>query len=187
MGVGFVPQGGLGGWAPGSRRATCRRAPAISCRRAPTSSCRSTTTATAGSRRTARQIGLYFAKKPVEQPFQGGVIAGGGRRFAVLLDPGRRRATSSSPATSGSTQDCTLHSVMPHMHLLGKEIKVTMTPPDGPAETLLAIKDWDYNWQETYFFKEPIAGQGGHAFDVEADLRQQRQEPEQPVQPAAAA
>jgi hypothetical protein len=42
------------------------------------------------------------------------------------------------------------------MHLLGKEVKVTLTPPDGKPTTLVAIKDWDYNWQETYFFKEAI-------------------------------
>ena len=63
------------------------------------------------------------------------------------------------------------------MHLLGKEIKVTMTPPDGKPKTLLAIKDWDYNWQETYFFKEPLQVKAGTRFDVEAHLRQQRQEP----------
>ena len=57
---------------------------------------------------------------------------------------------------------------MPHMHMLGKEIKVTMTPPEGKPRTLVAIKDWDYNWQETYFFKEPIAVKAGTRFDVEA-------------------
>ena len=75
---------------------------------------------------------------------------------------------------------------MPHMHMLGKEIKVTMTPPDGKPTTLVDIKDWDYNWQETYFFKEPIHAQGRHEARRRGGLRQQRQEPEQPVQPAAA-
>ena len=76
---------------------------------------------------------------------------------------------------------------MPHMHMIGKAIAVTMTPPGGPEQKLLAIKEWDYNWQETYFFKEPMQVKAGTRFHVEALLRQQRQEPAQPVQPAAAA
>ena len=74
---------------------------------------------------------------------------------------------------------------MPHMHLLGKQIKVTMTPPDGETVTLVDITDWDYNWQETYWLKKPIKAKAGTRFDVEARLRQQPREPEQPVQPAA--
>jgi hypothetical protein len=62
---------------------------------------------------------------------------------------------------------------MPHMHLLGRRIKVTMTLPPSPqdqrpaARTLVAIDDWDFNWQETYFFKKPIAAPSGTRFDVE--------------------
>src|SRR5581483_10649920 len=65
-------------------------------------------------------------------------------------------------------QDCTIHSVMPHMHVLGKEIKVTLHPPEGPMQTLIGIKDWDYNWQETYWFREPIQVKSGTRFDIEA-------------------
>jgi hypothetical protein len=45
---------------------------------------------------------------------------------------------------------------MGHMHMIGKTIKVTMTPPEGKPETLLDIQDWDYNWQETYWLKQPV-------------------------------
>ena len=30
----------------------------------------------------------------------------------------------------------------------------------------MAIKDWDYNWQETYFLKEPIKVKAGTKFEV---------------------
>jgi hypothetical protein len=47
------------------------------------------------------------------------------------------------------------------MHLLGKEMKVWATLPDGTEKPLVWIKDWDFNWQMTYFLKEPLAAPKG--------------------------
>src|SRR5207244_10924174 len=85
--------------------------------------------------------------------------------------------------TRGLAQDATLHSVMPHMHLLGKEIKVTLRPPDGPPQTLVAIKDWDYNWQETYFLKEPIKVKAGTKLELEAVYDNSAKNPSNPFSP----
>jgi Copper type II ascorbate-dependent monooxygenase, C-terminal domain len=57
---------------------------------------------------------------------------------------------------------------MPHMHKLGREVAVTVTPPKGQPTTLIAIKDWDYNWQETYLLKEPIDLKAGTVLHVDA-------------------
>ena len=46
--------------------------------------------------------------------------------------------------------------VFPHMHLIGKEIKVTAYPPDGEPLSLLRIDDWDFNWQTFYQFAAPV-------------------------------
>jgi hypothetical protein len=122
-------------------------------------------------------LGLYFSKKPVVRRFQSLVIAG---RF-LFIPPGDARYP-----VDGSIwvkQGCTVHSVMPHMHMLGKQIKVTMTPPEGPARTLVAIRDWDYNWQETYFFKEPIAVKAGTRFDVQAVYDNSDQNVQNPFHP----
>jgi hypothetical protein len=69
------------------------------------------------------------------------------------------------------------------MHLIGRQIKVTMTPPDGTAQTLVAIDDWDYNWQETYFFKEAKRVQAGTRFDIEAVYNNSRTNPNNPSDP----
>src|SRR5712691_4707448 len=37
--------------------------------------------------------------------------------------------------------------VYPHMHRLGKEVKVTARVLDGSEKTLLWINDWNFNWQ----------------------------------------
>jgi hypothetical protein len=73
---------------------------------------------------------------------------------------------------------------MPHMHMLGQEIKVTVTPPGGKPFTLVAIKDWDYNWQETYFLKEPIDLKTGTRLVVEAFYNNTAKNPNNPFKPA---
>ena len=69
------------------------------------------------------------------------------------------------------------------MHLIGRQIKVTMTPPGGAAEPLVAIDDWDYNWQETYFFKEPVRVKAGTRFDIEGVYDNSRKNPNNPSDP----
>jgi hypothetical protein len=85
-----------------------------------------------------------------------------------------------------AADDCTILSVMPHMHLIGRQIKVTMTPPDRPPQTLVNITDWDYNWQETYFFKEPIRVKAGTRFDVEGVYDNTPKNPNNPFDPPQA-
>lgn len=46
--------------------------------------------------------------------------------------------------------------IFPHMHLIGREISVVAKLPDGATKTLLAIDDWDFNWQDLYEYAEPV-------------------------------
>jgi hypothetical protein len=80
-------------------------------------------------------------------------------------------------------EDGELHSVMPHMHMLGKKIKVTMTPPGEKPRTLIDITQWDYGWQETYFLKEPMAVKKGTRFEVEAVYDNSAKNPNNPFSP----
>jgi len=110
------------------------------------------------------RIGLYFAKKPVTHRFQTTVITG---RFPLFGIPAGKEQYKIE-GEMWIDRDITLYTVMPHMHLLGKSIKATMTLPDGASKTLVSITDWDYNWQETYYLKEPIKLPAGTKFAVEA-------------------
>jgi hypothetical protein len=177
MGVGFVPSGALGGWAPGQ---VARHLPPDTGYFLPKGS---DVVLQVHYHRNGRvekdrtQIGLYFAPKPIAKRYQSLVIRG---QF-FFIPAGN--ADYKVKGTMWVGQDCTLHSVMPHMHMLGKEIKVTLTPPEGEAKTLVAIKDWDYNWQETYFFKEPIGVKAGTRFDVEAHYDNSANNPRNPFNP----
>jgi hypothetical protein len=131
-------------------------------------------------------VGLYFVKAPKARQYQGAAIAGsaGGqgllRLFFAIPAGAERFPIKGSLWAKG---DCTLYSIMPHMHLLGKEISVTLTPPDGPQRTLVAIKEWDYNWQETYVFKEPVQVKAGSRLDVLAIYDNSAGNPNNPFNP----
>jgi hypothetical protein len=170
MGVGFVPQGGLSGWAPGQTAYYLPDGVGFFLPKKSDIVMQIHFHRNGRTERDRTQIGLYFAKKKVDRPLAGGVVAGGKGtgplRLFFSIAPGDDRFRLDGDMWA--TKDFTLLSVMPHMHMVGKEIAVTLTPPDGPEKTMLAIKQWDYNWQETYFLKEPLQVKAGTRFRVEA-------------------
>ena len=54
-----------------------------------------------------------------------------------------------------------------HAHYLAREMKMTAMLPDGSTKGLLWIADWDFGWQDSYFFKAPIALPKGTRIDSE--------------------
>jgi hypothetical protein len=47
--------------------------------------------------------------------------------------------------------------IFPHMHLIGRDIKVTAQPPDQKEPfSLIWINDWDFNWQGYYQYETPV-------------------------------
>jgi hypothetical protein len=66
-------------------------------------------------------------------------------------------------------RDILITSVMPHMHWLGKDFTFTAVPSDGKTRIpLIKIDHWNFNWQGSYAFKEPIRVPKGSWFEVEA-------------------
>jgi mono/diheme cytochrome c family protein len=50
-----------------------------------------------------------------------------------------------------------LVAIHPHMHLLGREMKVWARMKDESVQPLIHIPDWDFHWQGFYFFRTPVA------------------------------
>jgi hypothetical protein len=132
------------------------------------------------------QIGLYFAKKPVERPLLGLIVPG---KFKIEKNTdglGYIPAGDSHFKATGSwyaLENCTLHMVMPHMHLLGKSVKITMTKPGGKPELLIDVPQWDYDWQEVYFLKAPVKVPSGTRFEIEAVFDNSSANPKNPHDP----
>ncbi|MEX0892586.1 MAG: tetratricopeptide repeat protein [Gemmatimonadota bacterium] len=45
----------------------------------------------------------------------------------------------------------------PHAHFLAHTMEVWGETPDGERITLMDIPDWDFNWQDSYRYKDPVA------------------------------
>ena len=177
MGPGFFPpDGDVGGWAPGLRPYYLTKGVGFYLPKGADIVLQIHYHRTGRVEKDRTRVGLYFSKKPAN-PLQGLPVPA---RFL------RIPAGADKYAVKGSlwlARDCELHTVMPHMHLLGKSITITMTPPGGPTTTLVAVADWDYNWQETYFFKKPVTARAGTRLTVEAIYDNSSKNPNNPSNP----
>lgn len=62
----------------------------------------------------------------------------------------------------------TIMAVGPHMHLIGKSIKAFAVTPLNDTIKLINIPKWDFHWQGSYFFKQPVIIPAGSTIYGEA-------------------
>lgn len=99
------------------------------------------------------KVGLYFSKKEETiQPVQLVVISNS--RFRI--PPGDSRHEVAGRWKTPADRSVKAVAIMAHMHLVARETQVEAITADKQVIPLLKIGDWDFNWQETYFYKEPI-------------------------------
>ena len=126
------------------------------------------------------QLAIYFAKGTVQQMMRTFPLV----NPAIALQPGQRdqklKMTFTLPV------DAHLHTIFPHMHLLGRSMEVTAVLPSGEKQKLPLIKvnDWDFNWQETYAYKQPVALPKGTQITMEATYDNSDSNPRQANHPA---
>jgi thiol-disulfide isomerase/thioredoxin len=59
-------------------------------------------------------------------------------------------------AQYGFGRDMQIVSLLPHMHLRGKAFRIESISPEGKQELLLDVPRYDFNWQNSYVFAEPL-------------------------------
>ncbi len=62
----------------------------------------------------------------------------------------------------------TVLSVAPHMHLVGRSIKAYAIRPGNDTVPLIDIPSWDFKWQGSYSFRQPITFPAGTVVRAEA-------------------
>ena len=70
-----------------------------------------------------------------------------------------------------------------HAHYLATEMHMTATLPDGRKQELFAIPNWQFNWQEGYYFAEPVRLPKGTRLDVEIAYDNSSANPNNPNTP----
>jgi hypothetical protein len=73
--------------------------------------------------------------------------------------------------------------IHPHMHLLGREMKVWAKASDDSVTPLIHIDDWDFNWQGFYFYRTPVALPVGTWIELMAAWDNSAANPRNPNQP----
>lgn len=161
-GPGFTPVGSLGGWAPGASPSliendTARYVPAnsdlvIQVHYHPDGQ----------PHKDQSSLAIYFAKKPVKHLISSLALI----TRQIDITPGdtnyHRDLSVELP------MDVTLDGIIPHMHLIGREMKVQATTPDGKLVPLIHITDWDFKWQDQYRYAEPVHLPKGTRIDMTA-------------------
>jgi peroxiredoxin len=101
------------------------------------------------------RVGVIFAKARPKHEVQCNIMANMGLKVPA------RAARHEARFNFTFRADARILSFMPHMHLRGTSAKYVATFPDGRQETLLAVPDYNFNWQSVYRFKEPLLAPKG--------------------------
>lgn len=150
-GPGFFPAGDLGGWGPGMQPTPLPDGMGRLLPKGAKIVMEVHYHKNGRDEQDQTKIGMHYAKQPVKQRVRSQVVL----NMAFKLPPGAKR--HEVKALWKVDDDLHAIAVIPHMHLIGKEILVQAKFPDGTEKALVHIKDWDFNWQESYVFKEPFA------------------------------
>jgi hypothetical protein len=127
------------------------------------------------------KITLYFAKEKVEEEIKTLAIT----EKHISNQPFFLRANTRPTfyVNYKVTEDMRLVSLLPHMHFLGKSFKAFAKTPDGEAIPLIKIDSWDFNWQSTYLFEEPLFIPKGSKILIVADYDNTATNPINPNSP----
>jgi peroxiredoxin len=125
-------------------------------------------------RKDRSSVGLKFAKEPPKHEVRTRGIA----QRMLLIPPGSSNYTARSQRAFD--RDAELYSLMPHMHLRGKDFTYVVVYPDGRKETLLSVPRYDFNWQSSYRLKAPLRLPAGTRIECTAHFDNSAENPNNP-------
>jgi hypothetical protein len=107
------------------------------------------------------RVGIYLTSEPPRFRLQTAPIV----QWKIDLQPGDANYKVTQRFNLPANAD--VYGVVPHMHLLGRQIKAVVRRPDGTVEPLIWIKDWDFNWQMYYQYAQPLHFPAGSVVEAE--------------------
>lgn len=179
---GFLPAGGLGGWAPGNLP---RRLPEGVAKVLPSKAKLVVQVhyhPSGKAERDQTQIGLYFNKSKVTRVVRVLPVMPFGGPWSGMKIPANDK-NAQVRVTVTLPRDVLALTITPHMHLLGKDMTVIATLPVGTSKTLIKLKRWDFNWQESYQIREPMSLPQGTRLDLVAHFDNSADNPANPSHP----
>jgi len=160
-GIGILPTGGLGGWAPGAFPRALPDGIVRQVKKGSELVLQLHLHPTGKPEQEQSMIGLYFSKKPVEKILASIPL----RSRAIDIPPGEKAYKVKAEFTTPI--DVQIVGITPHAHLICKEMKGKAYLPDGTMKPLIWIKDWDFNWQDQYLYQTPMKIPAGTRLELD--------------------
>ncbi|MDB5322111.1 MAG: Calcium-binding EF-hand-containing protein [Phycisphaerales bacterium] len=177
-GVGFLPSGGMGGWAPGAapHRFPDHAARAVG---ANTDLVIQTHFHPSGKVETEQaSVGIYLTD---EAPKRTAATVPLGVRSTIDIPPGARDYKWADSITLPVAVE--IPAITPHAHYICKDMQVWATLPTGEKRWLIWIKDWDFDWQGQYRYKAPVELPAGTKIDMVYTYDNSADNPRNPSSP----
>jgi peroxiredoxin len=183
-GPGFLPSGALGGWSVGNTPRVLPNGMGRYLKKGSDLVVQMHYHPTGKQETDQSEIGLYFVKKPVAESLREPAKLVGSiwmANYEMDIPAGEKNYRRSTSYTL--PKEVIMVGVVPHMHLLGKSMKVMATLPDKSVKTLIDIQNWNYNWQDEYYYDRPFNLPAGTRLDVEAVYDNSADNPSNPSSP----
>jgi len=176
-GIGLMPSGALGGWAPGVM--VQETEPGVAFKVAPgTKIVLQIHYHKSGKpEKDQTKVALYYAKEKIERTQE--IFWAANPMFRIPPGVKSHAVNWSTPLPA----DATIYTVMPHMHLLGKSMKAHVVTPQGNKIPLVWVDSWDFNWQLVYTLKQPLEVKRGSRLVVNAVYDNSTDNPHNPNDP----
>lgn len=176
-GVGFMPDGALGGWAPGAKPERLPEESAFLVEPGTDIVLQIHYNKSGKVEKDRTQVAVYTNKG---EPSREVEIAWIANPF-INIEPGK--ANQKFNWQMGIPRPIRLYSLMPHMHYLGKSMVAHAELPDGKKMKLIDVQDWDFNWQLIYGLKNPLVLPAGSKITLEATYDNSTDNPFNPSNP----
>lgn len=150
LGLGAISGGSLGGWAPGGLSQPYPDGMGKEIKKNADLVLQLHFTPTGKVEKEQSQVGLWFTKERPQRMVAMMPLSD----WKINLPAGAKDIKVADSVVL--PVDVDLIGIIPHAHYLGKECKVWAKTADGKELPLIWIKDWDFDWQEQYRYKENV-------------------------------
>jgi hypothetical protein len=183
-GMKFRPTGSLGGWAVGAVPVRLPEGLAFPLTKGSDLVLQTHFHPSGKAEKEVLTVGIYFAPKPPQKRLVGVALPPVFGLFSnVDIPAGKADFTVKDSFTLPVDVDLVM--VGAHAHYLGKSLKATATLPDGTVKPLFYIRDWDFNWQGQYLYKNFVHLPKGTVMKGEVTWDNSATNPRNPTSPPA--
>lgn len=179
-GIGVLPTGALGGWAPGATPRRLDDTLGMMLKKGSDLVLQVHYHPSGKPERDQSTVGIYYTKAKLARPVANLPLV----NRDIDIPAGAARYTRTASVTVPT--DVRATAIFPHMHWVGREMKVEATLPDGGKVPLIWITDWDFNWQGQYQFAEPVKLPKGTRVELTAIYDNSDANPKNPSHPPKA-